>query len=406
MTDPLGRYGAAAGLWLCAVLMVASCGGKDDGEGPAAPEMGDGLSAEFSLPERALGSVRLESVPVEPRELVIRRSYPGIVHYKDTARAHLVTQVGGVVQDLTVQLGSVVAASEAVGAIASRELGEAESRYIEALHAERFADTVREAETGLWEKSITSREKYLAAVQAWEAARLRTQSAAHALGALGVTEQGLKSLGQRSIAGAEASAEMAPVGRLTLRAPVAGEVVAMFVTAGEAVEPGMALMEVADLGAIWVDTRVPATDLEHLEPGSRATVSSGSGAATSTSEVVYVAPEVDSASQTALVRIELSNPDGAWRPGLYVTVEADLAVHAAPLTVPVGALVADPDNPEERLVFVQHRPGKYQAIPVTVTHSDSEYAAVEGDLRPGDRVMVGETIFLKAVWMGEGGMEE
>jgi cobalt-zinc-cadmium efflux system membrane fusion protein len=172
------------------------------------------------------------------------------------------------------------------------------------------------------------------------------------------------------------------------------------------VGPGEDLVEVADLALVWVDTQVPVRELARMEIGNRVRVRWNGADLEALGTIAYLAPEIDSASQTGLARIELPNPNGMWRPGLFVDVQAEVNPEVVPLSLPTSALVADPDAPGQFVVFVGLEPGHFEARPVKVLRSEDGVVAVQGDLKPGDHVAAGDTLFLKAVWMGEGGMEE
>ncbi len=399
-------------LWVC-----ASCGPGGDAAAPGTPGPDpETRPSRFQLSPAALDNLRLQTVEAGPQVLTGQRTYPGVIRYKESARAHLVAQVEGVVRDIRVSLGDSVTAASTICLLDSRELGQARSAFLEALSRKNFKEAMFQAESDLWKKKVTSRDDYMRAEQDLSVARLSLATATQALRSLGLDKEDvddLRSLALSAEVGEGAGTENgaspssnASLSELRCVAPMEGRIVEVLVSRGEAVSPGDGIVEVADLSSVWVDTKIPAHDLAVLGVGDSVTVRWASGGEVETSQLIYISPEVDSSDQTALARIELANPSGVWRPGLFITVDAEVQRQTVELAVPTEALVSDPDAPGEFLVFVQLKQGEYESAPVKVLRTDGGFAAIEGNLRAGDRVVVGETLFLKAVWLGEGGLEE
>ncbi|QDV05209.1 Cobalt-zinc-cadmium resistance protein CzcB [Planctomycetes bacterium Poly30] len=400
---------------LLITLPCLACGSADEPETPAsAGSEGEERAPRFELRRAALENLRLQTVEVGPQVLTGKRTYPGVVRYKESARAHLVSQVEGVVRNIDVRVGQRVGSTTQVCTLDSRELGQARARFLEALSLADFKEKMFSAEADLWAKKITSRDSYMRAEQDQTEARLSLVTAEQALRSLGLEDGELDRLRGRSSSDASGRVEATgPMGfedrslsQIQYTSPMDGEVIDVLVSRGEAVSPGQGILQVADLSTVWIDTRVPAHDLAVLEIGNPVHVRWAAAGASQESQLMYIAPEVDASSQTALVRIELPNPGGTWRPGLFVSVDAEVQRELVDLAVPTEALVADPDVPGTFLVFVQLKQGEYEATPITVLRTDGGFAAIEGNLHAGDRVVIGDTLFLKAVWLGEGGMEE
>jgi cobalt-zinc-cadmium efflux system membrane fusion protein len=88
----------------------------------------------------------------------------------------------------------------------------------------------------------------------------------------------------------------------------------------------------------------------------------------------------------------LPNPDGHWRPGLFVTAKIAVDEIDVPLLVPKAAL----QTVEDRLsVFVQTDEG-FAPRPVTLGRSTETYAEVTKGLQPGQRYVTKGAFTLKA----------
>ena len=76
---------------------------------------------------------------------------------------------------------------------------------------------------------------------------------------------------------------------------------------------------VADLRSVWVDLRVYQKDLPLVRPGQPVVIAAGHGIPDAQGTIAYVGPLVGEQTRTALARVVLPNPNGHWRPGLFVT---------------------------------------------------------------------------------------
>lgn len=58
----------------------------------------------------------------------------------------------------------------------------------------------------------------------------------------------------------------------TIRAPVGGQVTKKTVEVGQVIQPGQSLLSIVDLERVWVVANFKETELTHVRPGQRATV--------------------------------------------------------------------------------------------------------------------------------------
>jgi cobalt-zinc-cadmium efflux system membrane fusion protein len=97
-------------------------------------------------------------------------------------------------------------------------------------------------------------------------------------------------------------------------------------------------------------------------------------------------------TRTAVTRVVLPNPDGRWRPGLFVT--ATIAVGDTPvsLLIPKTALQSIDGQPS---VFVQTPEGFVPRV-VTLGRANGTQVEVTAGLQAGERYAATETFVLKA----------
>ncbi|MBI5506186.1 MAG: efflux RND transporter periplasmic adaptor subunit [Deltaproteobacteria bacterium] len=118
----------------------------------------------------------------------------------------------------------------------------------------------------------------------------------------------------------------------------AGTVIHKDVTAGEFVKEGKAIYVVADLSSVWVDLNVYRKDFSRVKVRQSVTIDGGEGMPTAEGEIAYVSPFGAKDNQTMLARVVLPNPNGEWRPGLYVTGKVLTEEVTVPVAVKAAAL--------------------------------------------------------------------
>ncbi len=178
-----------------------------------------------------------------------------------------------------------------------------------------------------------------------------------------------------------------------VKAPIGGTIVAKDVIVGEVTREGDVLFTVTHLGTVWADLRVPATDAHRVRAGQAVTIAgTQSDDQRMDGRVVYVAPIGTADTQTMLVRAELSNAEGAWIPGLYVTGEIVVAEDAVPTAVKASALQTYRDWD---VVFLSDG-AVFQAMPVALGRRDAEWAEVLAGVTAGQRYVTENSFIVKA----------
>jgi membrane fusion protein (multidrug efflux system) len=154
--------------------------------------------------------------------------------------------------------------------------------------------------------------------------------------------------------------KMLEIDRMELHSPIDGSVAAIYRRAGESADtpkkpaekvPLKGVIRVVKIEPLWVDVPVARDPASRLKKGGTAKVrfppsgaaSAGSGAAEGPARdgtIIHIAQEVDPASDTRIVRVEVPNPGGRRPAGERVTVRfpgADKAARTAAADRPKGA---------------------------------------------------------------------
>ncbi|MCC7261267.1 MAG: efflux RND transporter periplasmic adaptor subunit [Candidatus Latescibacteria bacterium] len=170
-----------------------------------------------------------------------------------------------------------------------------------------------------------------------------------------------------------------------IRAPFSGHLVGTAAELGEWVARGEQVARLIATDTVRVYVNVPERHVPYLELGASAQVAIDAlGELPLAGRIVAVLAEGAAESHTFPVAVELANPDGRIRSNMAARVHFQ-AQHGAPLLlVPKDALVTGLAGAQ---VFVAQE-DKATARPVQVGVPYNGYVAVEGQLAPGELVIV------------------
>ena len=176
-----------------------------------------------------------------------------------------------------------------------------------------------------------------------------------------------------------------------LKAAFDGTVVDKHIAPGEAVDRDEPAFIVADLSTVWVTISVYQRALSEVRIGQPVVIEAAHGDLEATGRVAYITPIVDQATRTASARVVLPNPDGAWRPGLFVTATVFNPI-AADVVVPRRAVQTMDGKP---VVFVADGE-RLVAHPVSLGHTGRTKVEIVSGLAPGERFADERSFLVKA----------
>lgn len=315
-------------------------------------------------PEQA----RAAGIAVEraaPASLRSTLQLPGQIRFNEDRTAHVVPRVAGVVDSVAVNLGQAVRRGQVLAVISSAAVSELRSELQAAQKRQALARTTFEREQRLWQEKISPQQDVQQAEQALREAEI----------ALANAQQKLQALG----AGAGGAGGGGALNRFELRAPFDGTIVEKHLALGEAVKEDASVFTLSDLSRVWAEVDVAARDLQRVRVGARVTVRSSAFDESTTGTVAYVGSLLGELTRTAKARITLANPQGAWRPGLFVTVELVTGEAQAPVTVAAEAV----QQLGERPVVFEQVAGGFVPRPVELGRGDGRRVEVLRGLQPG-----------------------
>ena len=128
--------------------------------------------------------------------------------------------------------------------------------------------------------------------------------------------------------------------KTTLRAPFSGRLGLRLVSPGGYVQPGQAIVNLEDIGAIKIDFRIPEVYLGRVHTGQTVNLQADAMPERMFEGQIYaIDPRIDDASRTILLRAHVPNPRGDLRPGMFARVKLVLAKRPNAILIPEQALV-------------------------------------------------------------------
>lgn len=137
-------------------------------------------------------------------------------------------------------------------------------------------------------------------------------------------------------------------------APFKGVVGARMVSPGQLVNRSTTLTWIVDLDPVKVEFNVPERFLSQVQPGQGIQVAVAAWPERRfEGSVFFVAPFVETATRTVLVKAELPNPDRKLKPGMFASLDLTLQVRDNAVVVPEAALSQILDGDRAMIMTVE-----------------------------------------------------
>jgi multidrug efflux pump subunit AcrA (membrane-fusion protein) len=173
---------------------------------------------------------------------------------------------------------------------------------------------------------------------------------------------------------------------LTLYAPAGGVVTHLMVRSGMEVGPKDALYTIADLSRVWVFADIYEYELPWIELGQRGTIElSYLPGVPLEGEITYIYPFLERKTRTARVRLELDNPEGLLKPGMYANVTIATEKRLDALAIPEEAVIR---SGRRNVAIVARGQGRFEPKQLQLGIDTGEgWVEIRGGLVEGDLVV-------------------
>lgn len=171
---------------------------------------------------------------------------------------------------------------------------------------------------------------------------------------------------------------------ITLSAPVSGFIDSLEVRNGMALAMGQTLATIKGINPIWLEAAVPEKQIAGIKRGMSVEANFAAFSQKVTGKVIDILPTLDTTSRTIKVRIELPNPSGQLKPGMFASVNI-INNPQSSLVVPEQAVIR---TGTRNVVIVAHEQGRFEPVVVQLGQSDGNKIAVLQGLKAGQRVVI------------------
>ncbi len=357
------RTAIAAG-FLALGLMATAC--RPEPPAPAVATATEGEAEDtmtVALTPEALRTAGIETAEAGVRLIAPVVRVPGEIAFNPRRVAHIAARAAGRIEKLFAYEGDRVGKGQPLALFYSKDFLSLQAELLQALERSRRD-----------EPDAAERNASLALL---ESARKRIRL-------LDVPDEEL----------AEIERTGSAVSFLTIRAPLRGSVVEGLIHTGDYVEPGANLFRLADLSTVRADLHVFEKDLALVGAGSETVIRAAAfPGRVFPGRIFQMGNVVDEKTRTIEARVDLANPSGDLRPGMYVDAEIRSSGRREVFGVPSAAVL---DFDKGQAVFVRTGEGRFALRKVAAGVSVEGFTEILSGLKAGEIVATTGSFFLKS----------
>ena len=357
------------------LVLVLACGRhgtatKDDGQDLAFVR----TEGDYLIPEGSPLRERLSVAPVVAQEVHSQLVAPATVEAQPSRMAKISPPLPGRVVKLFVHFGDVVTAGAPLFTLDSPDLVSAQTDYLKAKSGFAQAEKNLARQKDLVEHGIGAQRELEQSQTDRDNAQSELDRSTTRLRLLGIGPGGVG-------------------GPLTVTSPIAGRVIDLATAPGQfQTDLTIPLMVVADLSTVWITAGVQEKDIRRVLKNDEAVVALAAYPGEPINgKILFVGDLLDPETRTIKVRIELANPDGRLKPGMFATVTFS-GKALTEVVVPTSAVVMHGDKSS---VFVEKSPWRFERRDVDVGEQLGDHIAITRGLEAGARIVVANAVLLQ-----------
>jgi Cu(I)/Ag(I) efflux system membrane fusion protein len=208
----------------------------------------------------------------------------------------------------------------------------------------------------------------------------------------GMTEAQLQELEQSGV----------PKNTVTIYSRYAGYVLEAPPAEGSYVAEGSTVLKLADLRTLWIEAQLYVSDLPFLAQTRDASITlpyypdrilNG--------KVSFVNPNLEASSKIVLVRVEISNPNNEYQPGMQAWITLKGKTRRA-LAVPTNALIQESRGVT---VWIKNATGGFEGRMVRTGIANEDYTEIIEGLKTGENVVVSGAYLLHSEFVFKKGAD-
>ena len=351
-----------AGFILFLILGSAACRPGSVGEpeeqagAPAAPD-------SITLSPEAVRTAGIQTTAAELLPVVRTVHATGEISLDPRRRAHVTARTSGRIEGLAAYPGDLVRAGQTLLSLYCPDFLMLQTELLQAVARLKTpaADAAERASSEALAASVKD--------------RLRT---------LGLADEDISGVERAGV----------PMPLLPVRAPISGSVVESSITAGDHVELGASLFRIADLSTVRAVLHVYEKDLAAIAPGADVVLRSASAPGREyRGRLFRLGNVVDEKTRTVEALVDLPNPAGELRQGLYLEAEISVPAAASALFVPEAAVL---EIGSRKVVFVRTGENAFALRDVETGPASAGRVEIVSGLKAGEVVAAAGSFFIKS----------
>lgn len=323
--------------------------------------------------ERSAAPVAVEIEPVRKATIRDTANFTGTLAPK--SQFMVAPKIAGRLEKLMVDIGDKITRNQ----------------LIAVLDDEEYSQQVRQAEADLLvakanlEESRSSLNVAIRELERVEELHKKGISADSELDAsrgMSATQEARYKVAQAQVANREAALEAAKVRLSYTKISVSWEegtnprvVGERFVHEGTMLTPNAPILSLLEINPLLAIIHITDKDYFRVKPGQSALISSDAFLdKTATGKIVRIAPMLKETSREARIEIEFANPEGLFKPGMFINIQIEFASHEEATVVPVSSVVKRAEQQGVFLADMENSVAHF--VPVKVGISTNELAEI------------------------------
>lgn len=203
-------------------------------------------------------------------------------------------------------------------------------------------------------------------------------------------------LSQKQINSIEASGKVRE--NFPVFATVDGTVSEKLVAEGDYIKQGQPIVKVSNLNSVWADFDAYENQISEFKKGQKIRVITNAYPnKVFDAMVLFIDPVLNTQTRTVVVRANLKNKEGLFKPGMFVTgkIKSNSSVTNAKLRIPASAVLW---TGERSVVYIKTHPDEpiFEMQEITLGDRHGEFYMVVSGLQAGDEIVTNGTFTVDA----------
>lgn len=332
-------------------------------------------------------SMNIQTAGISKTTTVFGKPLPAQVVTPPAQMRMITAPQAGMLEQLNVAVGDRVSQGQPLARMQSPDLIALQRDFLQAATQLRLAGTSLRRDDSLLNDGVISQRRQQETQSRHQELSAAVEERRQALQLAGMSSAEINRL--------EKTKTLSP--GLTVNSPISGVILETKAEAGQRLMVSDPIYRIAALKPLWLEIRAPLEQVSQLTLGATGRVQSPAV----DSKLITIGRGVDPATQTVLLRAEVTNGAEQLRPGQYVQVALSASTPQTSYQVSGNAVVR---SGRQTVVFVQTAQG-FEARQVVVLGKRGTQTIVSGELRGNERVAITGLAAIKGAWMGLGGGE-